>query len=299
MNQATETTPKPFAELDKMKASVTLFVSPTYDIKVSDSATNIIAQGHLKTILAFKKQVNDTHAAAKKPHLDAGRTLDSWKNEVMEPLEKAEQFVKLQQEEWGRKERIAREAAQRKLDDERIAAERAAAAERQRIEDEAKEKQREEMAALKRQLDAEKKENERLQKERAEAQKAFGISQAKINAEKAEAKKAADDKAAADRAALQAKIDQDKAEAQARLDREERERIDAIRTRERAIEASRPKNIQLVPVWEIVDRDLIPQEYWIVNEQALGAFIKANAGKDGFKSIPGVKVTMQEKSIGR
>jgi hypothetical protein len=281
-------------QFDKMKADVTLFVSPIKDITVSDADGNAVAQTHVKTLKDFDKKIDAALDALLKPHKDFVKQATAYAKEIKAPLEDAEKFIKAKQAEWATAEQLRRQEAQRQLDLIRQEEERKANEERRKLELEAQARRDAEEAALKKQQAEERKKFEAEQKKKDEAMKAFGISQDKLKQEALAARKIQEEKAAAIREEVKRKNDLAFMEHNAKLDREQKEREAAIKSQEAAIEASRPKNMREVPKWRVIDASKVPEKYWVIDLVELGKEVRG-----GMRECPGVEIVMELVPVGR
>lgn len=288
MNAATDLT-----EFDTLKAQVSLFVQPTTSLTVTDTASNAVALGTLKTIKSFANQIEARRVAAVKPLRDRVKEIDAYAKDIALPLDRAELEIKNKMLVFSTLERKQREEEQRKIDAEvrenaRLAAEaqrkleddaRAirAAAEKQRIEEEARQRQ-----ALKEE-----------QEHAAQARAMFGAGPVDKAKEEAEARALAERQVHdARQAAL--KVEEDRLATAARIEREQQEFTRSAAAARAKLEADRPKNTRQVPKYEIVDLALIPAQFMIADLVRIGSAVRA-----GSRDIPGVRIWLEDVVVSR
>lgn len=281
------------AKFDKLSAQIQVLIAPIKGLTVTDQGSHIMAKGVVKTLKDFLKITEDTRVALKQPHMDAAKNVDIQSKTVSKPLEDALEFVNKQITDWNALERKRIEDEQRKIEEHRIAAEREARRQQEIIAAEAAKKAKEEAAALKKKQDAERKAFELAAKAKEEAMKVFGVDEAKHAEEIAAAKKEITDKLEAEKRAMKQKAEEARLETEARLQREQAERQAAFKAQERKLEAERPKGMREVPDWQLGNPDLVPEEYWMLNETKIGMDVRAK------KIIPGITVTIRMVPVSR
>lgn len=277
---------------DKMKAQMATFIGPTKDVIVTDKATDILAQGALKTLNDFKKVIEENRVTAKKPHLDACRQIDEYAQDITKPLTDAINGIKDKRTAWTDAENVRIAAERRKLEEEQRELERKARAEQERQIAEERKAHEAAQAALKKQQEAERAAFEKEQQKKLERRKAFGLDEEKARKDKEAAERAMQEKAEADRRAAAQRAEQARLETQARLEREQKEQQQAMAARQKALEAEKPKGTRQVPKWEVVDAKLIPAKYWMLNDTLIGQDVRG-----GIPAIPGIKITMETVAI--
>lgn len=252
------------AVFDPLKAAVTVFVAPTSQIVITDSASNTAASVTLKKLKEMQKTLETRRKEHTQPLVDRQRAIIAYCDEIAEPLLNAEASIKEKQKVWAIAEQRRLDEERRKIEAARAEEERKAAAERARIEAEAKTKRDAEERARRDEADRQRKELERQQAEELEALRACGIDpQAESKAAAEAAQKLAAEQEAA-RIAADKRAEEDRIAEQARLDREAKEREAAAALRAKEIEASRPKNMRKVRKFRVIGP--LPAEYTLPNE---------------------------------
>lgn len=278
---------------DKLKASITLFVSPIKGLTVKTKDENQVSIDHLKTIKTHIKAIEAASKSACEPLKAELKRIKDYENEILAPLEEAEKLIKAQQVVFADQERIEREAELKRINDERIAKEKEAQKERDRLAAEAEKIRQAEAAALKKKQEAERKAFEAAEKKKQEALKAFGVDPEKVKRE-AEEKKAAEQARQEEiRQASIAKQESDRLETEARLDREAKDREAAARAQEKALEDSRPKNTRQDRKWKVSDSKIVPAEFLMIDKDAVTAALKLG------KEIPGIEIYWVTVAVSR
>lgn len=124
---ATVTTPNQgvfLQVLTELKPQVDEIGHACLQIKVADESTLSIAQQNLSKVNAIIKSIEEKHAEAKRPILDAGKLMDSTKKSLLEVAEKGKAHIKTEIEAWERKRK--EEEAKKQAEIEAKAAEQAA-----------------------------------------------------------------------------------------------------------------------------------------------------------------------------
>ena len=279
-------------KFDEIKAAVTLFVAPTSQIVVNDSETDVTAASTLRAIKEWRKKIEDKRVEYTKPLLDRQREITAYAKEIDKPLEDAELQIKNKRRIFALAEEDRRRKEQERIAAERREMERKAAEERSRIEAEIRAKREAEERARRDEQERQRKELEARQREEAAAMKAFGVDP-EAEKQAAEAKALAESQEAA-RIEAERLAQEERILTQARLDREAKEREAELRRKEKALEASRPKNTRKDWIFEVKDANAIPREFLVLDETAVHKAIAA-----GRRDIAGLRIFQELRIVGR
>lgn len=271
-------------QFDELAGKIKVFVGPVKELTVTDTASNAVASGTLRTIKDMAKQIEDRRVAMVKPLNDQVRMVNARASIITLPLDEAEKHVKSLMAKFADEQKRQREVEQKRIEEENRAKQeqlRKEAADRQKKIDE-------DAAVERKRFEAEqkKKEKEEAAKQKAEKPSFFGNSKATAMAE-------AKEKAAAERQEFDRKQEEVKASEIARAERELLEQQKIAEQRRREIEASRPKNTREVTKFEVMDLSILPREYTLPDEKKISAAVALG------KEIPGVRVYKETVVVAR
>lgn len=250
---------------DDLKASITVFVSPTLQLKVSDAASSATGIDVAKQIRGFLKEVDERRRELVDPLNQQVKNINEYVKSLTAPLERADQHVKGELNLYA--------AQQEKIRQEEL---RRAREEAARLEAEAQSKLAAERAAL------QAKQMEEA-KAHSEAESLFG----------ADLDDHLEHAAAGDKAVLEAQLAREAAALEAVAERERMARIVALKQKEFDANQEQIKNTRKTFKCEMLDQALVPKEFLVVtlNEKAVLA-----AARSGVKEIAGVRI-WQEVSV--
>lgn len=100
------------------------------------------------------------------------------------------------------------------------------------------------------------------------------------------------EKLAQDKLRFETQAEEARLQAHAKIEREKQEREANIRAQELKIESERPKTTRQVPRWSIINPELLPKEFWKIDDVKIGTAIRAGA-----RDIPGVVITMETIAV--
>lgn len=288
MNVATDLT-----DFDTLKAQVSLFVQPTANLVVVDSASNAVALGTLKTIKSFMNQIETRSKAATKPLKDRAKEISDYAKEITLPLESAETSIKAKMAAFAAEERKQREEEQRKIDAEIRERAHAHEMERQKIEAEARTSRLKADQARQAEEARQQKVLEDNQRHAAQARALFGTGPAD-KAKEAAAAKALADQQAQDRRVAEAQAEEARLSENARIERYQAEFTRSAAAARAKLEAERPKNMRQVPKYEVIDVKILPPQFLIADLVRIGSAVRA-----GTREIPGVRIWMEDTVVAR
>lgn len=227
--------------------------------------------------------------------------LDKERTSLTKPLNDAKQRLI----DWFKVPTGKLEAAQKTLRDRMVAF----TTEQKRIADEARKKaeqeERDRQAELKRQADEQARIAREAQEQAEREAEQRRQAEAEYQRQTEEARKAGDSDAAAaaEESARQQRM------ARLREENQRQQEADDAAERARALEAQAAPRAVNVPTvapttakgisqrqvakYEVVDRNLIPDGYWLLDEKSIGAVVRAQ-GVRAMDTIPGIKVWMED-----
>lgn len=252
---------KDLVQFDELQVSVTRFVAPTLQIKVTDFQSARDATDCGNQIQEFQKQIDAKYKELTAPLNARLKFIRNIVNGIEGPLDSAEKHIKRELAKFADEQKILQEEARRKAEYERREIERKAAEEAQRLAQETEARRQEQLAQLASQPVA------------APTDCLFGS--ALNQSEEIEAQ----------RQAIEAQAEQERLELQAKLEREQKIRDSEAKQREWDIKNSNLKNIRKNWDCEVVDINLVPKEFLIVTLNKAAVIAAAKAGV----TIPGVK----------
>ncbi len=212
------------------------------------------------------------------PLLEQQRQINEYAKALTEPLVGAETHVKKQLIAWDQKLEAERQAELKRIQEEARKKEEAA----RKAAAEAQEKIRLENVRLKEIADKEAEQKSLEQKEAEEAAAMFGETSVKVDAISSQEQSIAVFEA-------DSKMNRDSLVAEAEADRTLNEISVEAKKEEKAAMANKVSGIKEVWKYEIIAEDSIPDDFWIVDESAIG-----RAVRDGARSIAGVRIYSEQ-----
>lgn len=250
---------KDLAQFDSLKADITIFVAPVTSIKVSDFKSSADAIEAGKQIKALMKQVEDKRKDLVGPLNDQVKLINDYAKNIREPLETAEQHVKVQLAQFATEQEKIRQEELRRAEEDRRAQERRAEEERQRISAEIEAKKQAEL--------------EELRTNQDEAAALFGDSETEAAIEEQSKE-------------IELAAERERLEAEAALEREAVIRNAQARQQNWDINQNKIKGTRQNLKVEVVDIDKVPVQYLI---RQLNESMAKAAHKGGMKEIPGLR----------
>lgn len=253
-----------------LKSEVTVLVAPTLGIVVTDFASSQAAIDAGNQVKAFQKQVEKVRKELVGPLKDRAKMIDAYAKSISDPLDRAEEHIKMQIARFEDSQARIRAQKQREADEARQKAEKEAHAKRM----EAARAIEEERKAALREL---------------EAEAAMGDQAAALFG---------DDEPAPDPAEARRRIDGEaelaRIQAQERLELEQIERDNEHKAKTWDIANEKVKGTRKDWKCELIDITQVPKEYLTVtlNEAAVLAMVRANPEIQ----IPGVR-TYQKTTV--
>lgn len=237
---------------DQLVSDITLLVTPTKSLKVSDPESSQAAIEAAKNIKGYISRVEDKRKELVGPLNEQVKAINNYCKQITAPLTDADNFVRAQLNEFAAAQEKIRRAEEMRIEADRQKAERLAQIERQRIE---------EALRAKMNQDAE---------THAKSANLFGIDHGDMEQANSE---------------IVSQQDREWADKQAELDLQAAARADEFKKRQWDADQNQIKNTRATLKVRIVDVNSIPKEFLIItpNERALLA-----AGKAGVK-IAGVE----------
>jgi hypothetical protein len=239
-------------QFDALTADITQLVSPTLRITVTDDASSQQAIEAVKAVKNLSKLVDEKRTELVGPLNQKVKAVNEYAKQVTEPLAKADAHLRTQINAYAAKKEEQRREEMRRIEEARARAEEAARLERERAEQE-----------LAKQLQAK-------EEDHAEAISLFGAEGGDVDASNA---------------AVQAETDRIWAEKQAELARQDAERKLEYQQAVFDSRQSSIKNTKTTMKVRVVDINLVPREFLILEVNTKAAVA---AGKAGAK-IPGLE----------
>lgn len=112
---------------DKLKADITLFAKPCFDVAIVDQASCDAAIVMGKEVKSWSKKVEDKRTEMVKPLNDHVKTINTYAKQITDPLDKAEAHIKAQMKAFQIKLEAERQKELKRIEDERKTAEAEAA----------------------------------------------------------------------------------------------------------------------------------------------------------------------------
>lgn len=242
------------SQFDELKAKVSVFVAPTFALKVSDFASCQIAVKAAQEVKSYLKSVEEKRKELVKPLNDRVDTINDYARGITGPLKDAEIHIKQQIVKFEQVQEQIRQEEYRK-------------AELIRLEQERKAREAADQAAAEL--------REKQEKERAREQSAAALF-ADDDDDSEEPKETLEDRQAKEAAELQDK-----------LDREAAQRAAEAKQREWDIKQQGTKGVTKKWKCEVTDITQIPREYLIVT---LNESMVLAAARGGNTQIPGLRI---------
>lgn len=245
---------------DSLRADVSILVAPVKTLKVSDFKTSADAIETGKQVTALLKKIEDKRKELVGPLNDRVDMINAFVKNLVSPLKDAKAYLGDECSRFAEEQEKIKQEAHRRAEEDRRAQERKAEEERQRIHAEQE---------VKRQADL-----RELEAAEAAAKEMFGDSD--DSAEQAELL----------RKEIEERNERERLENEARLDREQAIRDAQARATAYDINQGQIKNARKNWEVEVVDINLVPKEFLIVELNKAMALASARAGNT---NIPGLK----------
>lgn len=271
-------------KLDGLKGKIALFLEPIKELKVNDRSDLTIATGALTTVKAFQKEIEAHRVAYVSPLNEQVKSINGYAKELAAPLIASEESIKRvmatftnaenQRIEATRKAELLKIQEEMKRKDAELRAEQARL-EENRKKDIAEAEEKRKTAVIE-------------QQEADKILNAFGIDDAQ---KKIEEEKQADAVRLSqiEHDQIAAKFEQDKIDLELRA-AQDKARIEIeARGKEAALKAEKLKNTREVWKFEVTDMNLIPKDYWIINEKKIGEDVRG-----GIREIKGVRIFSED-----
>lgn len=117
------------AQFEELKASIACFVSPTFQLTVTDFASAQSAIEAVKQVKGFINQLESKRKELVGPLNDQVKAINGYAGEIKDPLIRSEEYLKKQITQFEVEQERLREIARKAAEAERIAEEQRAAAE--------------------------------------------------------------------------------------------------------------------------------------------------------------------------